>query len=139
MEGNIENQEKPKYNLLNNLDATLARMGEIEGEKWVERQIDLLTDTEAIERNKEFTTVRAALAWIEENKSLSQEELRSSGFTEDEIKESQDRRHHLSFQIYGDGGFNRWFMHLDGTLYLSKGHANEKSIEKAKSLGFELH
>jgi hypothetical protein len=47
----------------------------------------------------------------------------------------------FSAVIYGDGGMNRYFVKDDGNIYFSSHHAawpKEETIEKAKSLGFEV-
>lgn len=44
----------------------------------------------------------------------------------------------LHFVIYGSGGYNRWFTMPNGDVKLSKGHAGEKDIERAQTLGFEI-
>jgi hypothetical protein len=40
--------------------------------------------------------------------------------------------------IYGRGGWNRYFVYSNGEIVFSAYHANEKDIEKAKSLGIKV-
>lgn len=43
------------------------------------------------------------------------------------------------YQIYGNGGINRWFVKGDGTVTFSEGHALEDTVEKVKRRGFIIH
>jgi hypothetical protein len=40
--------------------------------------------------------------------------------------------------IYGDGGWNRYYVYRDGSVKFSKGHADGMSIERARVAGFEM-
>lgn len=43
-------------------------------------------------------------------------------------------------EIYGNGGWNRYFVYPNGDVYFSAGHATMPgTLEKAKSLGFPIH
>lgn len=41
--------------------------------------------------------------------------------------------------VYGHGGWNRWMFYSDDSVKLSKSHASQASLQRAKDLGFDLH
>lgn len=41
-------------------------------------------------------------------------------------------------EIYGNGGFNRYFVRKNGDVLFSVPHSNRKSREKAERLGFKF-
>lgn len=46
------------------------------------------------------------------------------------------------YVVYGDGGFNRYFVYANGHIRFSSGHAmypSKQTIQKAKDLGFDIH
>lgn len=50
-----------------------------------------------------------------------------------------DSRHPVA-EIYGNGGWNRYFVYPNGDVYYSSGHATMPGqLQKAKSIGFMIH
>ena len=41
--------------------------------------------------------------------------------------------------IYGEGGWTRWFVRLDGEVTLSRWNSNPEVCKKAEALGFRLY
>ena len=41
--------------------------------------------------------------------------------------------------IYGNGGWHRYYLRLDGYVYFSTFHSHERAIADARSLGFRLN
>jgi hypothetical protein len=41
--------------------------------------------------------------------------------------------------IYGNGGWHRYYLRLDGYIYFSEHHAHEPAISNAKALGFRIN
>ncbi len=95
-------------NVLKNLLPVLAAMAEIEGQSWADAQM--------AEWNTDEYTVQNALKMI-------------ARLPEDA---------NICAIVYGRGGGNRYFISKNGDVAFSKGHANEKNIEVARGLGFEI-
>lgn len=49
---------------------------------------------------------------------------------------SQDDR--FSYVIYGDGGWNRYFIRNDGRVAFSRHHGYKHSLELAERVGFDI-
>ena len=107
------NMNMPKEELLKAFNA-------VEGDGWAER---LVTEDErmvvwARENGKDYQTHFTSIAHV----------IKKKEFTGCEC-------------IYGSGGFNRYFVRKDGSVDFSSMHAmypNDKTIEKARSAGFEI-
>jgi len=132
----FEQKEKLKMNLLTNFDDTLQAMGEIEGYRWLKEQID---DWEAAKKTGKMTElyVSGVLKFLDQMKKKIEEEK-----DEEEKKYLQEHLQDYGCVIYGDGGWNRWFVDGKGNVRFSKYNATalnkEKLLEKVQALGFEI-
>ena len=56
-----------------------------------------------------------------------------------QLRKHPDASPYFVQQVYGAGGWNRWFLHPDGQVVFSGGHAHCDGVTKARELGFEVN
>lgn len=130
-------KQSTEMNLLTNYDDTLLAMAELEGEGWLNRQLHATEDT--------ALCVPRALKYVrKKQQEISEDEEDLKNETDPEEKEWLKRNIEKAREsnvtgadIYGSGGYHRYFVRPDGTVTFSAGHATLENIAKAKALGFE--
>ena len=55
-----------------------------------------------------------------------------------QLRKRADASPYFIQEIYGDGGWNRWFVHPDGRVVFSGGHAHRYGVAKARALGSKV-
>jgi hypothetical protein len=67
-------------------------------------------------------TLWGAREWLKDVEGTSEEDVSSCS----------------CYQIYGQGGWNRYFVRKDGSIEFSVSHGTKEAAEKAKAVGFKL-
>lgn len=105
-------EEIPPRNLRTHFNETATAMADIEGSGWASYQ------------DKDDYSLLAALHYIEAQQKSS----------------SLPNHSYYGIEVYGDGGFNRWFVDGSGAVRFSKHHASgldkEKMAKKVERRGF---
>ncbi len=116
MENSLESRENIKeFNLLTNFEETINAMAEVEGQDW------LLADQNDPDQSR---CIGGAVEYLHK--------LHSEGLTDEYLRENP-----VVTDIYGVGGYSRWFIMLNGEVRFSQHHHPEKA-KKAEALGFKL-
>lgn len=76
------------------------------------------------------------LAWLSDQDNLNRLTMAKALV---QLREHPDASRYFLQQVYGLGGWNRWFLHPDGRVVLSGGHAHHYGVAKAHELGFEVY
>ena len=146
----VEGEETKELNILDGFEATMDAFENMEGSGWADAQKKLMGEELKLEPNEtEYSKynykVRGALAYIRDIAGPKMEAMRAdvqNAKSDDERREceqalSQFIQTHI-FEIYGDGGYNRYWVRPDGKVEFSKMHALRfTGIEKAEKLGFK--
>lgn len=117
-----------KRNLRANYDDTVLAMSEVEGTSLYGKYND-----------------QAASGWLESQEDTSNRytasyaRRRIEEIMQIEIGGGEEINGGLHVStIYGNGGFNRWHVYLNGLVMFSAGHGSEAATKKARELGFEI-
>lgn len=130
-------QSSKEMNLLTNYDDTLLAMAELEGEGWLETQLNA--------SKSDWLTVPCAIDKIRESQETIEEDRKALAVATDpkEINylESmlEDAEEFLAGEIYGSGGGHRYFVRVTGEVVFSEMHGLDSCARKAKALGFVMH
>jgi hypothetical protein len=116
------------FNLLTGRDDALLAMAEIEGEWWLDHQLNFHPHC-----HPQHVCVTRVLSRVYEWRDKNDEYRKNPADhwlvrPEDDVVDS----------VYGAGGWNRWMVRLDGSVELSRMHATEHDRERAKTLGFRI-
>jgi hypothetical protein len=118
-------------NLLKNREDVFAALELMEGRFWLAEELRATIRNNA---RKDCCSLMGALEWLETRGGLV------PGFNPDGLHYF-DFNPSMSYCIYGDGGYNRYFVKTDGSVRFSAGHAkypSKETIKKAKDLGFDV-
>jgi hypothetical protein len=105
-----------QLNWRDNLDEVLLAMEKVEGDTWLMRQLETLDDSLL----PHWSTIAGAMRYLQ---LLD--------------KDDDFLRQYCYAEVYGSGGFNRYYWRLDGAVEFSLSHAiSTRACEKAKQARF---
>ncbi len=108
--------EKSPYNLRTNFEATKEAMAYVEQGGWLRSENNIAQQWEETSEGERHHSMEGARRW-----------LQNVNPTEDAWT-----------TVYGDGGWNRWYIHADGKVRFSESHASPQGLERAKEKGFRI-
>ena len=145
---NNDRQSEQEANFLlvdKNLENILVKIGQIEGQEWVERQRQSLTSDDA---NDVYTLGHALKAVIRAEAELDalRQELETETDQEEkqylaaEIEKREEGRGNAIAEIYGANGFNRYYVRVNGEIILSSQHivGRNRVLDLAKEIGLKV-
>jgi hypothetical protein len=142
----LQSEQEANF-LLNdkNLENILVKIGQIEGQAWVERQRQSLSDEDNDNSYSLGHALKAAQrAQIELNDLRRELEAETDQeerqYLADEIEKREEGRGSAIAEIYGNNGFNRYYVRPNGDIVLSAQHivGGDRVINLAKELGLKV-
>ena len=114
MEHEPGKQEQSPYNLRTNFEATKEAMAYVEQGGWLRGENRVAEHWDEASDGERFTSVEGARRWLKN------------------IDPNEDAK----YNVYGDGGMNRWYIRADGSVLFSRSHATESGLRRAQEKGF---
>lgn len=114
MEREPGQQESSPYNFRSNFEAAKEAMAYVEQGGWLHTENQIAEHWEEASEGERQTSLEGARRWLQT------------------VDPAEDTWH----TVYGDGGWDRWFVHADGAVRFSESHASPQGLQRAKEKGF---